>query len=163
MTESLALALRKEAGAELALAEIKNPAPALRVENCVVKYSKAVSAVNAAIGGKPLDCKYYYFLWTTPDCPNSCRVQFSGEKIDKYGTVAVRHGVYGFSLEELRKYEQYIDPEQYLEDLKKPLAVWGRKDLFTPVKARNVPEHCTTFHEVRQAAGGFFDMPDDLF
>ena len=90
-------------------------------------------------------------------------MQFSSDKVDKYGTVAVRHGVYGFSLEELRQYEQYIDPEQYLEDLKKQLAVWGRKDLFTPMKARNVPDHCETFHEVRQAAGGFFDMPDDLF
>lgn len=163
VTESLALALRMEAGAELALAEIKNPAPALRVDNCVVKYSKAVSSVNAAIDGEPMACKYYYFLWTTPDCPNSHRVQFSSDKVDKYGTVAVRHGVYGFSLEELRQYEQYIDPEQYLEDLKKQLAVWGRKDLFTPMKARNVPDHCETFHEVRQAAGGFFDMPDDLF
>ena len=163
VTESLALALRMEPGAELTLAEIKDASPRLTVENCVVKYSKAASAVNAAIDGEQMRFKHYYFMWVTPDCPNCHHVQFSADKIDKYGTIAVRNGVYGFSLEELKQYEQYIDPAQYMEDLKKQLAVWRRPEMFAPVRARNVPEHCKTFHEVQQAASGFFAMPDDLF
>ena len=49
------------------------------------------------------------------------------------------------------------------EDLKSELATWGRADMFTPMSRRAIPEHCTSFHEIRQCANGFFDMPDDLF
>lgn len=162
VTESLAISLRLEGG-ELGLKEIKNPAPVLNVENCVVKYSKSAAAVNAAIDGVPMRYKHYYFLWVTPDCPNSHHIQFSANKVDKDGVISVRHGVFGFSLDELRQYESYIDPLQYVEDLKRQLVVWRRKDLFTPVRNSSVPEHCKTFHEVHQASSGFFNMPDDLF
>ena len=49
------------------------------------------------------------------------------------------------------------------EDLKGELATWGRPDMFEPISSRGMPEECRTFHEVKQFADGFFQLPDDLF
>lgn len=163
VTESLAVNLRKEEGAEPTLEEIGKPELKLTVENCVVKWTKAANVKSANIGGEPMRFKHYYFLWVKPECPDSLRICFNSKRIKDDGTISVRHGVYGFSLEDLKQYEKFIDPEQYLEDLKSQLSVWGREDMFAAARERNVPEHCNTFHEIKQAAGGFFEMPDDLF
>ncbi len=163
VTESLALAVRQNAGEEIRLQELKNPAPALTVDNCVVKWSKGAGLKNANIDGVPMPFKHYYFLWTTPDCPDCHNIAFNNDKVNKYGVISPRCGVYAFDINELRKYEKYIDPEQYMEDLKQNLAVWKRPDLFAPVSGRTIPDHCKTFHEIKQATGGFFAMPDDLF
>lgn len=163
VTESLAINVRKEQGAELELCEIGKQQVSLSVDNCVVKWSKSAGVKSANIDGEPMQFKHYYFLWVTQDCPNSHRIQFNSKVVSDKGTISVRHGVYAFDLDELRKYEQYIDPEQYLEDLKNEMHVWGRADMFEPVSSRSIPEHCKTFHEIKQATSGFFNMPDDLF
>lgn len=163
VTESLAVNLLKEEGKEPTLCSIDESELKLTVENCVVKWSKAANVKSANIDGEQMKFKYYYFLWVTPDCPDSHRIQFNSRKVNEDGTISVRHGVFGFDLNELKKYEDWIDPEQYLEDLKMELRVWGRQDMFEQIKSRSIPEHCNTFHEIKQAGGGFFDMPDDLF
>lgn len=162
--ESLALNLRMPEGTRPQLVELKNPEPKLTVDNCIVKWVKGAGIKAANIDGQPLSNKHYYFLWTTPDCPDSHRIQLNSNRVNSNGTISVRHGVYTFDgVEALRKYEPYIDPEQYLEDLKGELATWGRPDMFEPISSRGMPEECRTFHEVKQFADGFFQLPDDLF
>lgn len=163
VTESLAVNLLKPEGAEVELGTLGGKPLEFNVDNCVVKWSKAASTKSANVDGEPMKFKYYYFLWVTPDCPDSHRIQLNSSKINDDGTISVRHGVVGFSLGDLRKYEKWIDPDQYLEDLKMILRVWDRADLFEQIKKRAVPEHLKTFHEIKQVSGGFFDMPDDLF
>ena len=164
LIESLAINLREPEGTEPHLAEFGNCNPELKADNCVVKWVKGKGIKNASIDGEPMRFKHYYFLWTTPDCPDSHVIRFNASKVADNGTISVRHGVYTFDgVDALRKYEQWIDPDQYVEDLKSELATWGRADMFTPMSRRAVPEHCTSFHEIRQCANGFFDMPDDLF
>lgn len=164
LIESLAINLRNEEGAEIQLKEFGNPEPSLTADNCVVKWVKGKGIKNASIDGEPMRYKHYYFMWVTPDCPDSHVIRFNASKVNGNGVISVRHGVYTFDgVEALRRYESYIDKDQYLEDLKGELATWGRTDLFTSMSSRSVPEHCTTFHEIRQCANGFFDMPDDLF
>lgn len=164
VTESLAVNLRKENGEQAELCSLGNSEFKLTAENCLVKWSKTASTKSANIDGEPMKFKHYYFMWVTPDCPDAHRIQFNANRINDGGIISVRHGVFGFGgTEEFRKYEQYIDPDQYLEDLKQQLKVWGRSDLFTGVNSRSIPEHCKTFHEIKQAGSGFFSMPDDLF
>ena len=164
VTESLALNLRTSEGTQPVLSEIENSELKLTAENCVVKWVKSASAKSANIDGQPMQFKHYYFLWVTPDCPDCHKVQFNSRKINDNGTISPRCAVYTFDgVDALKKYEQWIDPEQYHEDLKRELAVWGRGDMFAPASSRSVPDHCSTFHEIRQATNGFFDMPDDLF
>lgn len=164
VTESLALNIRKPEGAEPTLSEIGKPELKLTVDNCTVKWVKSAATKSANIDGEPMKFKHYYFLWVTPDCPDCHRVQFNSRKINDSGTISPRCGVYTFDgPEALKQYEKYIDTEQYLEDLKRELAVWGRSDMFTPASSRSVPDHCSTFHEIKQATNGFFNMPDDLF
>lgn len=164
VTESLSVNLRRPYGSEPKLSEIACSEPKLTAENCVVKWSKAASTKNANIDGEPMRYKHYYFMWVTPDCPDSHFVQFNGNKVNPDGTISPRCCVYTFNgVAALKKYENWIDPEQYLEDLKRELGVWGRADMFKPVSARSIPENASTFHEIRQAANGFFILPDDLF
>lgn len=164
VTEALAVNLRKGKGEEVELLGLEGKEPELTVENCLVKWSKTASTKNANIDGEAMKFKYYYFLWVTPDCPDAHRVQFNANKINDGGIISVRYGVFGFDgAEGFKKYEKYIDRDQYLEDLKQQLKVWGRSDLFKAINSRNIPEHCQTFHEIKQAGTGFFQMPDDLF
>ena len=163
VTESLAVNLRKDQNAEAELCLLDGQDLKLTAENCLVKWSKSASTKNANIDGEPMKFKYYYFMWVTEDCPDAHRIQFNADKV-KDGIISVRHGVVGFGgAEEFKKYEKYIDRDQYLEDLKQQLKVWNRPDMFTPLNSRNVPDNCQTFHEIKQATNGFFNMPDDLF
>lgn len=163
VTESLAVNLRYSQGAEVHLAQLGKTDVQLTVENCVVKWVKAANVKSANIDGEAMKFKYYYFLWVTPDCPNCHHIQLNANKVNADGTIAPRCGVYAFDLETLKQYEQYIDAEQYLEDVKKELRVWRRDDMFTKINSRLIPTTCKTFHEIKKAAGGFFSLPDDLF
>ena len=161
VTESLAVNLRKPEGSPAEICGIKGQP--LNLENCLVKWVKSASAKNANIDGKPMAFKHYYFLWVTQDCPDGKYVCFNSRKVNDDGTISPRFAVYAFNPEDLKPYEKFIDPEQYLEDLKKELSVWRRLDMFEPANPRAIPEHCKTFHEIKQASTGFFNMPDDLF
>lgn len=164
LIESLALNLRKPNDGEPSLMEFNSSEPKLTADNCVVKWVKGKGIKNANIDGQPMRFKHYYFMWTTPDCPDSHAIRFNASKVGANGTISVRHGVYTFDgVDALRRYENYIDADQYMEDLKDSLATWGRADMFKPMNARSIPDHCKTYHEIRQCANGFFDMPDDLF
>lgn len=98
----------------------------------IVKYHKSAASKYAAIDGKPLDHKNYYFLWTTDECPDAVSINFSREFVDsKSGAIKARFGVYAFDIADLEKYRQYIDHKQYKRDLDVELTLWGRDDLVT--------------------------------
>lgn len=110
----------------------------------LVKFAKSASSKNASIDNVKMDKKYYYFIWTTKDCPNRKQIRFNGDAND------TRYGVVGFSPEELEPYSKYIDNEQYLDDLRKTLKNWHFEELAKPpVRVKRVD----TFFE---AEGGLF-------
>ena len=98
----------------------------------VYKYHKSGSCKYAAIGGKLMEHKNYYFLWTTRECPNSQTIQFSNTLLDsKTGSIQPRYGVFAYSVEELEQYKDFIDYKQYNRDLDENFLNWGRTDLIT--------------------------------
>ena len=98
----------------------------------VYKYHKSGSCKYAAIGGKLMEHKNYYFLWTTRECPNSQTIQFSNTLLDsKTGSIQPRYGVFAYSVEELEQYKDFIDYKQYNRDLDEHFLNWGRTDLIT--------------------------------
>lgn len=158
VTESLARNVIKPQGSKPYLLDWP-----VNCENYLIKFSKAANQKSCRIDGEPLDKKHYYFLWTTEDCPDSVPINLNGAIINGDGTIAPRHGVWGFGgIEEFRKYEQYIDKEQYLEDLKAQLKVWNRPDMVE--KCSKPSRYATTFHAIKkEQENGFFDIPDGLF
>jgi hypothetical protein len=84
------------------------------------------------IGDSPMGHKNYYFMWTKSDCPDASIIRFSNDLMDsKNGSIKPRFGVYAFSIEELEKYKDYIDFNQYQRDLDENFYLWGREDLIT--------------------------------
>lgn len=96
----------------------------------VVKYSRPASSKNASIDGVAMNKKHYYFLWVTDECDDAHNIEFASDRIDKAnGLIKSRRGVYAFDSTELEKYFKFVDKNQYVEDLKQLLVVWGRNDL----------------------------------
>lgn len=133
----------------------------------VVKFHKPSNAENCTIDGEQMKFNNYYFLWTTSNCPNAHKINFSSERIDKAtGLVKMRIGVYAFSIEELKQYFDYVDRSQYLEDLKQLLFVWGRDDVVkdwarvaTKAKGkarREAESKCKTFGELKALKESYY-------
>lgn len=98
----------------------------------IVKYHKSSASKYAMIDNKKMEHKNYYFMWTTRDCPDSVQIGFSRDLIDsKNGAIKARWGVWSQDMQELEKYFQYIDFEQYDRDLDVELTLWHREDLVT--------------------------------
>jgi hypothetical protein len=96
----------------------------------IYKYHRSAACKYATIGDDPMTHKNYYFLWTTPDCPNSKPINFSRDLLDSHnGSIKTRYGVYAFSIEELEQYKQYIDFRQYRRDLDDNFDLWGKQQL----------------------------------
>ena len=99
-------------------------------QDFVVKYHKSAASKYAMIDGVPMEHKNYYFMWTTRDCPDAVPISFSRDLIDrKSGAIKARFGVWSQVYEDLGKYAQYIDHEQYVRDVDAELLVWNRPDL----------------------------------
>ena len=114
------------------------------IQDWLVKYAKAANAKNASIDGKPMDKKYYYFLWVTNECKDRVPVMFNGNVQER------KMGVWGFDPEDLKKYMPYLDREQYMEDYRHLLDVWGFKKLAAP------PAKIKKINPFFDVAGGLF-------
>ena len=91
-------------------------------EDYVFKYSRSAGVKNFRLNGQPSDRKYMYWLWTSEDV--GVDVEFSAERVNLQGLVKSRHGVYGYTIDDLRPYFKYVDRNQYLEDLKLLVMIW---------------------------------------
>lgn len=109
----------------------------------VFKYHKSSASKYATIGGKDMEKKNYYFLWTTRDCPNSAPISFTKDLVEKTnGRIKARWGVYGFDFKDMEKYKSYLDYSQYLMDLENLLELWGRPELCRDLKPSKVKPKC---------------------
>lgn len=152
VTESLGREVRKPDGSKPALLDCP-----VTFENYAVKYSRPKNAENVKFGNETFKKSYCYILYTTEDCPNSVDIRYTGgDDYDDDGLISVRHGVWGYDPDELRKYEKYIDKDQYLEDLKHSLIVWGRKDMVSG-DITGIKGNGKSFASCRAAKNNFFD------
>ena len=98
----------------------------------IYKYHKSAASKYAMVGGRPMEHKNYYMVWTTRECPGSGPISFSSTLIDAHnGAIKARWGVWSQSIDDLKTAEPYIDYEQYHRDLDDELELWGRIDLCT--------------------------------
>lgn len=115
----------------------------------VVKYHKSAASKYAMIDGKPMEFKNYYFMWTTRDCPDAVPISFSRNLIDsKNGAIKARYGVWSQDMDELAKYEKYIDHTQYRRDLDVELELWHRGDLCTTGLSKIQRKSIKSFHDL---------------
>lgn len=146
--------------------------PEVDVENLgdwLVKYNKPATAKSASINGEPMKFKNYAFLWVTKDCPDAVDVRFNSTNYDDFGIISPRRGKVIFGgIEEAKQYYQYIDREQYMEDLRDLLVTWHREDMalefdiFGNVKKKKNPRGLSTWEKLKN--GSLVETNDcDLF
>lgn len=118
-------------------------------QDFVVKYHKSAASKYAMIDGKPMQYKNYYFMWTTRECPDAVPISFSRNLIDsKNGAIKARYGVWSQDMDELAKYEKYIDHTQYRRDLDVELELWHRGDLCTTGLSKIQRKSIKSFHDL---------------